>query len=396
MNEQHRLSSLDGLRGLAAVVVMLTHVLIASQPRLAAAYGPGPVSDAPSLGWWLIHTPLHVFWAGQEFVIVFFVLSGFVLTLPVATGQRFSAWGYYPRRALRLYVPVCAAVVLAAVLHAAVSRPVRPGGTFWLDQHADPLGLADALRSVSLVIPAHGWAYLPVLWSLRWEVIFSAALPAFLLIAVACRRVPWVPVLLSFAVILLSGTHQSAHYLPSFMLGSVLATQLAPIGRVRDALAPRTGRNTTTEGALLTLAVVLLTAGWWFRADRWITSADTRDLATHLQWCAITAGAAIAVLLPLVSGRCSAALRHPVMQWTGQRSFSLYIVHEAVVVTVAFALGASLNGVLLLLIGVPLALLTAEAFYRLVELPSHRLARKAGDAARERVRREAAADAAAP
>src|SRR5205814_1190229 len=103
-----RARGLDGLRGLAALVVVVHHCLLTS-PTLARAYLPGHRALGPGAAA-LTYSPLHLFWAGSEAVIVFFVLSGFVLTLAVS-GDRADWLRYYPRRMLRLYVPVVGSVV---------------------------------------------------------------------------------------------------------------------------------------------------------------------------------------------------------------------------------------------------------------------------------------------
>jgi peptidoglycan/LPS O-acetylase OafA/YrhL len=72
-------SSLDGLRGVAASVVVVHHLILASVAGLAIAYTAGPRSHG--IDHLLTYTPLHVIWAGPQFVIVFFVLSGLVLSL---------------------------------------------------------------------------------------------------------------------------------------------------------------------------------------------------------------------------------------------------------------------------------------------------------------------------
>src|SRR6476646_6648538 len=98
-----RRTALDGLRGLAALVVVFHHVLL-TWPGWANAY-------LGSHGNALAYSPLHVVLDGTFAVYVFFVLSGYVLTLQ---SERLSRWrGYYGARLARLYLPVWGSVAFA-------------------------------------------------------------------------------------------------------------------------------------------------------------------------------------------------------------------------------------------------------------------------------------------
>mgnify|MGYP000215801324 CR=1 FL=1 len=92
---EKRVLSLDGLRGLGALMVFLLHVDIMVKP-----FGAG----GPSL------------FPGSALVMVFFILSGIVLSLVPFKhmGNGGYDWlGYYPRRVVRLCVPLFAAIALA-------------------------------------------------------------------------------------------------------------------------------------------------------------------------------------------------------------------------------------------------------------------------------------------
>jgi len=73
-------------------------------------------------------------------------------------------------------------------------------------------------------------------------------------------------------------------------------------------------------------------------------------------------GAGVAVALPLVCGAVAKTLNSRSVQWAGSRSFSLYLVHVPVIVTLAFALGGHPSVPMQSALGIPVALLVAEAF----------------------------------
>jgi peptidoglycan/LPS O-acetylase OafA/YrhL len=68
--------ALDGLRGVAAFVVLLDHSLLTSS-ALAIAYSA--ITHVSGWARWLTDTPLHTLWDGPQAVYVFFLLSGFVV-----------------------------------------------------------------------------------------------------------------------------------------------------------------------------------------------------------------------------------------------------------------------------------------------------------------------------
>lgn len=127
-----RLRSLDGLRGIAALVVLVHHSLLVVPTMAVGYFGARPPGG--TLSWWMTYTPLHLLWEGTEAVYVFFVLSGVVLALPFLR-DRHQRWsGYYPRRLLRLYLPVIAAVILGTAIAVISQRRPHDAASLWL-QH---------------------------------------------------------------------------------------------------------------------------------------------------------------------------------------------------------------------------------------------------------------------
>ena len=355
-----RLPSLDGLRGVAALVVAFSHVLHTGVPGLVgtseAAY---PDQRFPGFGWWLSETPLRLTWAGSAAVIVFFVLSGFVLALPFLRPGSFDARGYYPRRLLRLYLPVWGALALAALLSLAVERTRSAGASWFLNGHAMPLSAHEAAEAALLVGDPATYSLLTVIWSLEWEVLFSLALPLYLLAArwAARHGVSWALAAASLALVAVAGD-RGAGFLACFMLGAVMAFERARVARVAAAVS-----DSRALRVLLPVAAALALAPMW-----WLGRSAA----------AVAFGAALAVLLALTHEPLRRVLGWRAVQWLGTRSFSLYLVHEPVVVALGFLMGGTPPPALFVIVALAAALVVADAFLRVVEGPAHALSRDIG------------------
>src|SRR3954451_2566707 len=99
-----RLAGLDGLRGLAALFVVVNHVFERAFPGY-------PVDHAPFWAAWFIY--------GRFAVVVFIVLSGFSLALsPARHGWRLDAVSAFAARRARRVLP---AYLAALAFHPAVA-----------------------------------------------------------------------------------------------------------------------------------------------------------------------------------------------------------------------------------------------------------------------------------
>jgi peptidoglycan/LPS O-acetylase OafA/YrhL len=345
-----RIASLDGLRGLAAIVVVFHHTALAV-PALLAASKDGTGNSG--WVWWLTNTPLHLAWAGTEAVFVFFVLSGFVLTIPFLTSET-SAWGrYYQKRLLRLYLPVWGAIVFALILWAIFGRSSSTGN-WWVNAHAARLGLVSLIGDLTLMSPS---LLDGVLWSLKWEVAFSLLLPVYVALAIAGRRLGmWtllVPPALVFAGVI--ARSDALTYLPMFLLGSLLATRV----RASSAEKPLPRPIRLPLGVV---TVALLTQGWWVPWGE--------ALGTALA----VVGAALTLLVVVELPTARGIAEHRITQSLGRWSFSLYLVHLPIVITLVGVAAVPLA--VLPPLALALSLCCAAIFHRLVESPAQAIARK--------------------
>lgn len=376
-----RITSLDGLRGIAALIVVLYHVFL-SQPALAAPY-LDPTAAVDTATWWAAFTPLHLFWAGPEAVLVFFVLSGLVLALPVADSGRLNLWDYYPRRLVRLYLPVWAAVGLAVLWAAGFPRTWQNGASWWYVEHATDPTVSTVLADLFLLW-SPGQAN-HVLWSLQWEVVYCLLLP---LVLVAARRHPqrWAVKLGAVVGTLVLGAVLESLALSSlalFVLGTLMAVEHRRLARWGARLDAARHARLCWSAALATCVVLLLS--YWFVHALGLPAGvigPAEDLARALQGL----GAGLVVFVVWHWSGAQRAMGTPVMQWLGSRSFSLYLVHLPIAVSVTVALGGQPPLLLVLALTLSVALPVTELFYRCVERPSHRIARRAGRAVADRAR----------
>ena len=361
-----RVSSLDGLRGVAALIVVVQHCALVS-PALAAGYYGGDVGGV--LNQIALYSPLHLFWGGAEAVVVFFVLSGVVLVRAMRS-SRFTWGSYFPSRLVRLWLPVIGAVALGYLLLALLPTifPKLAGtGTSspWLDR---PFGypFESVVQDLALLGGTSG--IVSPLWTLRWEIIFSLLLPV---LAFAARLIPaWLFGLVCIALSATGAATQVAalQYLPIFGVGVALAFMWERL----DERGTRMGRATSIvlwSGGLIAV-VLAMTSKWTLRPIL------DNAIVTPVSQVLIVSGAAVLVY---AAARCRALNRllsiKPIA-WLGAVSFSLYLVHEPFVLTYAHLTGSAK---LTLLLAVPTALLAAWLFWLVLERPVHHLARSLRD-----------------
>ena len=376
---RERLHALDGLRGVAAFIVVLHHVLLIAQPVSQPPGEPAPLSA----WWWLERTPLKLLTAGHEAVLVFFVLSGCVVVLPALKRVDFSWPGFVASRVVRLLLPAWAAIAFASLLLVIVPRlPQQVTGDSWLARQVQSdwswPRLVVQFSLMGQVVP-----YDNVLWTLKWEFLFSLLLPGFLVVAVLLQRW-WLPTGLLAVGLGVAGTVggiQPLEYLPVFFLGVLVAVRLRAIEGWSES-----------RGAKRVLVVVLVLSALLLVGEFLLAPIVPMGSDGSHALIGMEALGAVGVVVCAGAGtRFRHLLERRVPQFLGRISFSLYLVHLPVLATLAFLLG-DWNWPAVGLIGVPLAVLTGWGFLRLVEKPLHKVARDAKRGAGRAVERYVRAD----
>ncbi len=350
-----RLKALDALRGIAALMVVLYHCWQTLDGALADGIRAA-----------LLYTPLKPIVGARPAVVLFFVLSGFVLALAL---QREPGWrGFALRRVARIWLPFAFSVLLSAGLLLLLNpQPVADAsGWFNGDPWAMPLTPAVLARHLLMLGDVEGTRLNVVMWSLVYELRLSLVFP--LLLGLAALPLRWlVPGMLAFQLAVdaamraaglplapfhgeggLAALLTTLHFANCFLLGCVLALRLAAI-----------------RAALLRLPRWAFVALWLPAVALQMPSIDAT--------CTLGAGLMMALALTRPG-----LLEAPPLLWLGRVSYSLYLVHVPVLLAVVHGLAGVVPVPWAVALVPGLSLLAGWGCYLAVEAPTAAWARRLG------------------
>jgi len=350
---------IDGLRGIAILMVIACHAIYAKeQPGFSRQFGLNVVGE---LG---------------KGVLLFFVLSGFLISLPfwqrkVKGGESIPA-GYTWRRFWKIYPPLALSVVL-----------LTPFYIWWKGQPGLFLPAAlQWLTGAAFLHPVSG-EFNPVMWSLVVEIHFYAILP---LLFWSCRR---------FAA------RTCLWLIPSVFL--VVPLALRAMTGAAPTYAPVVGDPWCTGLVFFSLGV--LAGGfeglkiWNHRWGKYGHPAWGLMMVglVAMAWVRTTGGPAVnaygvfEALFVLGCGGllCYAAsdvqgkrrwLCSPWLRWCGIVSYEWYLFHQPMLLWSRHFFGPAQGGYLkyAVILGVPVlaSLLVAAVVYRCFSLPILRFGRQ--------------------
>jgi peptidoglycan/LPS O-acetylase OafA/YrhL len=335
-----RFAYLDGLRGWAALLVVIHHGSI----TLSFALYSGKPEDARG-AWdiWLSGTPLFPVGAGGSFAVcTFFALSGFVLAHAYSRSKQ--GWlALVCRRYVRLGVPMLSGCLLGWLLLAAGLMRADAASditrSWWLATqfHQQPsLGAAlwEPVRLLAGISSKLSTSYDSSLWTMPIEAGASVALITLFvglrLVGPHMRR--WTGYLLLAYSLVWCGSYSSL-----FAFGAAVQ-QLQP-----QALFIAIGKRRWLMTLLGLSAFFLGTVP--FAAERWgiydLLAGLSRPLVEYMRpwrhdpvslWHG--AGAALLLVVTLSSPGLQMLLARPVSQFLGRISFPLYVFHVPLLMVV--------------------------------------------------------------
>ena len=361
-----RLDYLDSIRGVAAFAVVSYHCWLAAGARERLG-----VMGAP---WSLAALPLRaiasLFEMGRAAVMLFFVLSGFVLARSLLHSNASYA-GYAIKRLLRIYPAFLIAVVLSYLVHRAIGVPHPDASVLMMRVNNPGLSALDLLQTLALWGTSESvnldlvtWSLvhelrisllLPlILWSIQWARGWSVA--AYAALSLACTLWLWHAtgkVAYGFVEDSFSQTVVvSGYFVVFFAAGAWLAIE-----------RQRVAQTVQTVPLSFKFVLAMLCGLIFLKADRGAEAAAT-PIVDYAH------GAAALGIIALVSGtpRFIAALGRLHLRWLGRVSYSLYLLHLPVLYVVMQTFGAG-RTVLTTCAVIVLSLGGAEVMARSVELP---------------------------
>ncbi|WP_341900264.1 acyltransferase [Fluviicola taffensis] len=225
-SKKHSLGFLDGVRGVAMMIVVLHHFGLGFFPAINYL-NPEKIHLGNGGAEMLIaKTPLNIFFNGGFAVSIFFVLSGFVLSYKFhQSGSRKLLTEYAAKRYFRLLLPVAGSVVICYLLHLFGLFSHQHVGEITKSQdwfqglYSDMKGLGDVLKNIFLdVFLNNDNRYNAVLWTMTIEFLGSLLLFSFLALMGNNKKTILLHILVA-AVILCT----DKKFYAAFILGSLIS-----------------------------------------------------------------------------------------------------------------------------------------------------------------------------
>ena len=327
-----RITSLDALRGLAALVVLFNHLQHSFLPHLF-----GGAAESKTGTWSMV--PISFLLNGGAAVALFFVLSGFVLT------QRFFESGKIldiPDSIFKRWPRLAGPVVIVSLISGGLMgfglyrsfQLSAVNGAWWLTRGLNwtPRGTVDVVNALKQGV----WGtffngtcdYNGAFWTMHYELLGSIAVYALaMFVIIASKKLDWRIILVGLIALWIRETIRFP-FLGSFVLGSVLALIYT---NARELVWKN--RTTLILGGILSVIIGGFTIPEndlpqslyiFLRAD----SVDGRLCVVYFLYSLIALFfLSVALWAPAIRD----FLSRPLLRKLGHLSFPIYLIHTPVI-----------------------------------------------------------------
>ncbi len=359
-NKQERFHFLDGLRGIAALMIFFHHAFTANIFHYLERKG------LPGAGYYFQHFT-------QSGVDLFFVLSGVVLLRPYIRRQRaFNVGEYFKRRVKRIYPPYFFALLFAAFV-------VWENNTFptWYNVSGmrTQFSWLETFKE-AFIVNYDGVYYNLAWWSLGIEVVFYLIAP--LVIFVFPKKYNISDFKMAGAIIatvvlatwlqFFFTNHFDSIYSLTYDIASVSKFVEYPLCFLMGVFLAAKDFNIRHGIWFIVCGLLLLGCGWYHVS--YMEQEPHYYPILHSGYGLIYAGI---IVLAFNAQSFKMFLSKPLMIWLGERSYSLFLIHFSVFyltdnLVSQFVDGRSIvYGILTRLIGIPLAFFASLLLFWFVE-----------------------------
>jgi peptidoglycan/LPS O-acetylase OafA/YrhL len=309
--KKERFHFLDGLRGVAASLIVVHHGF--SNNVFTALESLG----LPLLGHFLYHFT-------ESGVALFFVLSGIVLLRPYLRGERKMKIGdFYYRRLKRIYPPYLGALIFgAAVIWLVHYKPT------WYSSILIAFSWEELLRETA-IFNFDARYYNLAWWSLQIEVLFYLLVPAIIYVfsfaGKFSTKLLWQLLCGALVVSTALQFYWTFNY-PHIYKYDIYQVTLYkfvdyPICFILGIYLAATDATTQTAKLFMAAGVLLVSLSWFY-------------LPAHFPGFGFVYAACIIHIFR--NAKIRSRLEHPLFVWLGERSYSLFLTHFSVMYLVNY------------------------------------------------------------
>jgi len=371
-----KISYLEGLRGIACFIVVLSHFAVSFFPALY--YGLAPEAHYPKIEIFVANSPLNIFYSGNLAVCIFFILSGYVLSYKFFVFEdKAIALSGMLKRYIRLLIPVLSAmlilyafVVSKLLFNEAVSSYTKSE----LLQVVFTAGLPtfkDIIKQSFIhAFFTGGTVYDHVLWTMRYELYGSYLVFTFLLL-LGLNKYRFI------AYGLLAVIFWDSYYV-AFIIGMFLSDITS-----KEVYRRKLRLNFFMKILLFIAGIIAASYPMGVKSPVGLYSLitfSTQPLSAQIYHIL---AATIILFFVLTNSKTQSILESKIPNFLGKISFSLYLLHWMVVFSVSSFLVLALrktniaypvNIAIVCIVSVPLMLAVSWPFYKYIDAQSMKLA----------------------
>lgn len=357
----NRIEQLDSIRGLAALSVLLSHIIIVNMDIFT----------------FVMKTPIRLFTSGYSAVILFFVLSGFVLSLPFLKKDEVNYFPYLIKRICRIYIPYLIVIVISIILSNIFHEDNIGGLSDWFNTSWSTLPDKDLIIEHMLLIGnIHSENFNKAIWSLIHELRISLIYPFVVLLI---KKIDYkYSLMICFILSMITGLNNIFHfqisnglrtsyfdtfnYLSIFIIGTLLAIHRNKFINFYKGL--------TLNKKWLVFVILLIAYNFSNTlVPRILGIQVIEPFLLIIQDYSIAFGAIGFITIALGSSKVEKILLIKPVSFLGKISYSLYLFHLVVLLTCVHLLYGILPLNLVLVMSVGLSMVVSTISWYLIEKP---------------------------